>query len=69
MNFLKLFINIIFINNTYIIGSQWGWLPGDMAPVETLPFVCEVPIRETYGVMTNYRGIGMSSYKASLYCY
>ncbi len=39
-------------------GSQWGWLPYDIAPTETLPFICEVPIRETYGVMTNYRGIG-----------
>ena len=40
------------------IGSQWGWLPYDISPAENLPFVCEVPIRDTYGVMTNYRGIG-----------
>jgi hypothetical protein len=43
-------------------GSQWGWLPYDIAPTETLPFVCEVPIRETYGVSTSYRGIGKSRY-------
>ncbi len=42
------------------VGSQWGWLPYDIAPAETLPFVCEIPIRETYGVMTSYRGIGKS---------
>jgi hypothetical protein len=40
------------------LGSQWGWLPYDIAPTETLPFVCEVPIRETYGILDNYRGIG-----------
>ncbi len=43
-------------------GSQWGWLPYDIAPAETLPFVCEVPIRETYGVSTSYRGIGKPRY-------
>ncbi|CAF1990480.1 unnamed protein product [Rotaria magnacalcarata] len=37
--------------------SQWGWLPYDIAPMENLPFICEVPIRDTYGVTTNYRGI------------
>ena len=41
-----------------IIGSQWGWLPYDIAPAETLPFICEIPIRETYGISTDYRGIG-----------
>ncbi|CAF0955687.1 unnamed protein product, partial [Didymodactylos carnosus] len=37
--------------------GQWGWLPYDMAPTETLAFVCEVLIRDTYGVLSNYRGI------------
>jgi hypothetical protein len=43
-------------------GSQWGWLPYDIAPTENLPFICEIPIRETYGIMTNYRGIGKWRY-------
>jgi hypothetical protein len=41
-----------------LLGSQWGWLPYDIAPTEVLPFVCEVPIRETYSILDNYRNIG-----------
>jgi len=41
-----------------LVGNQWGWLPYDIGPTETLPFVCEVPIREAYGILDNYRGIG-----------
>ncbi|CAF0946530.1 unnamed protein product [Adineta steineri] len=37
--------------------SQWGWLPHDVTSAETVPYVCEVPIRETYGILDNYRGI------------
>jgi hypothetical protein len=50
--------------------DQWGWLPYDIAPAENLPFVCEVPIRDTYGVMTNYRGIGklFSNFYSLSYC-
>jgi hypothetical protein len=40
------------------LGSQWGWLPYDVAPTEALPYICEVPIRETYGIFDDYRGIG-----------
>lgn len=32
----------------------------DIGPTETLPFVCEVPIRETYGIFDGYRSIGIS---------
>jgi hypothetical protein len=42
-----------------LLGSQWGWLPYDIAPTEILPYVCEVPIRETYGIMDDYRSIGI----------
>jgi hypothetical protein len=51
-------INSLSLSLFVYTGSQWGWLPYDIAPTETLPFVCEIPIRETYGIMTNYRGIG-----------
>jgi hypothetical protein len=54
------FSSLLFYHSSLRIlsGSQWGWLPYDITPTETLPFVCEIPIRETYGIMTNYRGIG-----------
>lgn len=42
-------------------GTEWGWLPYDFGPTEISPFVCEVPIRDTYGVMTNFRSIGTTS--------
>jgi hypothetical protein len=41
------------------LGSQWGWLPYDLGPAEVTPFVCETPIRETYGILDAYRSIGM----------
>lgn len=50
------------------LGSQWGWLPYDVAPTETLPYICEVPIRETYGILDNYRGIGIVSSLMHSFC-
>lgn len=41
------------------LDSQWGWLPYDILPAEKLPFICEVPLQETYGIIDSYRGIGM----------
>lgn len=49
----------LFFHKTIFVGSQWGWLPYDIGPTETLPFVCETPIRETYGILDNYRSIGI----------
>ncbi|CAF5150615.1 unnamed protein product, partial [Rotaria magnacalcarata] len=45
-----------FIVYTYQ-SSQWGWLPYDIASTETLPFICEVPLQESYGIFDDYRGI------------
>ncbi len=53
--FCILFSKYVFYTS---LGSQWGWLPYDIAPTEILPFICEVPIRETYGILDDYRGIG-----------
>ena len=41
-----------------LLGNQWGWLPYDISPTDVLPFICEVPIRDTYGILDDYRGIG-----------
>ncbi|CAF1109158.1 unnamed protein product, partial [Adineta ricciae] len=37
--------------------SQWGWLPYDLTSADVVPYVCEVPIRDTYSIMDNYRSI------------
>jgi hypothetical protein len=47
------------VHSIFRLGSQWGWLPYDLGPAEVTPFVCETPIRETYGIFDDYRGIGM----------
>ncbi|CAF3382137.1 unnamed protein product [Rotaria sp. Silwood1] len=37
--------------------AQWGWLPTDISSTETLPYICEVSIQESYGIVDEYRGI------------
>ena len=47
-----------------LLDGQWGWLPYDIKPLEVLPFICEIPIRETFSILDNYRSIGIILPKA-----
>ena len=52
-----------------LLGSQWGWLPYDLTSADVVPYVCEVPIRDTYSITDNYRSIGKNLSECIWMCF